>query len=29
MTYTIEMGYDDYDPLGLVKAMSDESMARD
>lgn len=29
MTYTIQMSYDDYDPLGLVMAMSDESMARD
>lgn len=29
MTYTVEISYDDYDPLGLVMAMSDESMARD
>ena len=29
MTYTIEVSYDSYDPLGLKMSMSDESMARD
>lgn len=29
MTYTVEMSYDNYDPLSLKMAMTDESMARD
>lgn len=29
MTYTIEVSYDDYDPLSLKMAISDESLALD